>query len=130
MSKRTQNSLPKVRFARHPGYVMSPGRLTDVDRRPAPGKRQPAIRRASPTSTLTALNARPYIRFNRTRTPMCSSKPTHHRILTAAALAWIAAFSLYCAGGCASGKSAKGNAALDAYVQGVLAYQKGDTDKA
>jgi tetratricopeptide (TPR) repeat protein len=62
---------------------------------------------------------------------MCSSsKPTQHRILTIAAVAWLAAFSLYCVGGCASGRSAKGNAALDAYVQGVLAYQKGDTDKA
>src|SRR5437016_11281355 len=63
--------------------------------------------------------------------PMCRSKPTHRRILTVAALAWVAAFSsLYFVGGCASSKSAKGNAALDAYVQGVLAYQKGDTDKA
>src|SRR3954471_14907411 len=40
--------------------------------------------------------------------------------------------ALYLAGGCAGdgGKSAKNQAALDSYVQGVMAYQKGDTTEA
>jgi tetratricopeptide (TPR) repeat protein len=48
------------------------------------------------------------------------------------ALAWVAAGLLYVVGGCASGGggAAKNESALQAYVQGVKAYQSGDTTKA
>src|SRR4051812_14808797 len=49
------------------------------------------------------------------------------------ALAWGAAALLYGVGGCASGGgggAAQNESALQAYVQGVKAYQSGDTTKA
>jgi tetratricopeptide (TPR) repeat protein len=52
--------------------------------------------------------------------------------MTCAATTFALTAALYLSGGCASdnGKSAKNQAALDSYVQGVMAYQKGDTDQA
>jgi tetratricopeptide (TPR) repeat protein len=53
-------------------------------------------------------------------------------LLTFASLAWLLSSLLYVASGCASGSSnsARNDAALNSYVQGVRAYQSGDTDKA
>lgn len=53
-----------------------------------------------------------------------------HRIVTAAAFTWLLSSVLYLGGGCASGKSAQESSALKSYVQGAIAYQNGDTDKA
>ncbi|MDB5320343.1 MAG: hypothetical protein JWN40_1974 [Phycisphaerales bacterium] len=84
---------------------------------------------------LTGANAGPYIRDNPTRTqrPMRSSNPTAARnVLTFAAFAWLLSTLLYLgSGGCASsGTAGRNDAALNSYVQGVRAYQSGDTDKA
>ena len=64
---------------------------------------------------------------------MRSSNSTAIRnLLTFAATTWLLSSLLYIAGGCASGSSssARNDAALNAYVQGVRAYQSGDTEKA
>jgi tetratricopeptide (TPR) repeat protein len=56
--------------------------------------------------------------------------PAARPLLTFAVAAWLGASLLYLAGGCANQakvESAKNTAALDSYVQGVLAYQNGDT---
>src|SRR4051812_16820000 len=49
-----------------------------------------------------------------------------------AALAWTTSALLYLGGGCASsgGDAARNETALQSYVQGVKAYQSGDTTKA
>src|SRR5690349_4389410 len=55
-----------------------------------------------------------------------------HALLTFAASAWLGASVLYLGAGCA-GRAQPENtstAALDSYVQGVLAYQQGNTAKA
>src|SRR2546430_4756905 len=74
----------------------------------------------------------PYIRNNRTRThpTMRSRNPTAHQVLTVAAFAWLCSSILYLGSGCAGGTAARNDSALNAYVQGVRAYQSGDTDKA
>jgi tetratricopeptide (TPR) repeat protein len=59
--------------------------------------------------------------------------PTGHALLTFAAAAWLGASILYLGGGCAQREqpeTARSAAALDSYVQGVLAYQQGNTAKA
>jgi tetratricopeptide (TPR) repeat protein len=61
---------------------------------------------------------------------MPSRNPTARSVLTFAASAWLVCSLLYLGGGCASAPAAKSDAALDSYVKGVMAYQKGDTDKA
>jgi tetratricopeptide (TPR) repeat protein len=62
------------------------------------------------------------------RTPTPSAA---RRTLAAAGSAYVLASLLYVAGGCAGGgTTAKDNSALESYVQGVLAYQSGDTTKA
>ena len=58
------------------------------------------------------------------------SNPTAVRIVSFAASLGLFSAVLYLAGGCAGGQAARDNSALDAYVQGVMAYQKGDNDKA
>src|SRR5690349_5753305 len=56
---------------------------------------------------------------------------TPRSFLLATALAGALSSLLYIAGGCASGgNAARDQSALNAYVQGVRAYQAGDTDKA
>jgi tetratricopeptide (TPR) repeat protein len=115
---------------------MAARRVTDVDRRPAIGQRQPAIHAADPVSKLTSANAGPYIRDNPTRTTNMRSSSSNstaiRNLLTYAAFAWLLSSLLYLASGCASGSSngARNDAALNSYVQGVRAYQSGDTDKA
>lgn len=62
-----------------------------------------------------------------------SNPPTAIRnLLTFAATTWLLSSLLYLVSGCASGSSgsARNDAALNSYVQGVRAYQSGDTDKA
>ena len=62
---------------------------------------------------------------------MRSRNPTAARpLLTVAAFAWLGSSILYLGSGCASGTAARNDSALNAYVQGVRAYQSGDTDKA
>src|SRR4051794_6906891 len=64
-------------------------------------------------------------------TPMrCRRTTAADRILTVATSLAVICAALQFAGGCASGKSAQESSALKSYVQGVMAYQKGDTDKA
>jgi tetratricopeptide (TPR) repeat protein len=62
------------------------------------------------------------------------NRPTGRAFLTSAVAVWLGASVLYLAGGCAhrdsAAESAKNSSALDSYVQGVLAYQKGDTTRA
>src|SRR5260221_15042 len=73
-------------------YLMAAGRVTDVDRRPAIGDRQPGIHCRPRCHQLTVANAGPYIRDNRTRThpTMRSRNPTTARpLLTFAAVAWV-----------------------------------------
>src|SRR6266542_2341157 len=114
-------------------YLMAAGRVTDVDRRPAIGDRQPGIQRRPRSRLLTIANAGPYIRDNRTRTHlfMRSRNPTTARSLLAfAAVACLCSSILYLGSGCAGGAAARNDSALNAYVQGVRAYQSGDTDKA
>lgn len=58
--------------------------------------------------------------------------PPGHALLTFAASVWLGASVLYLGAGC-GGRAQPENtstAALDSYVQGVLAYQQGDTAKA
>src|SRR5688572_9411316 len=63
--------------------------------------------------------------------PSRSSNPTGLRIVQLAASLALSSALLYLAGGCAGGgQAAREDAALDAYVKGVMAYQKGDTDRA
>lgn len=61
---------------------------------------------------------------------MSSCHRTCRTVFTLAASAWLMTSLLYLGGGCASGTAAKSDAALDSYVQGVLAYQSGDSVKA
>jgi tetratricopeptide (TPR) repeat protein len=62
---------------------------------------------------------------------MPANKTTPRSFLLATALAGALSSLLYIAGGCASGgNAARDQSALNAYVQGVRAYQAGDTDKA
>src|SRR2546429_345179 len=79
-------------------YLMAAGRVTDVDRRPAIGDRQPGIQPRPRSRQLTVANAGPYIRDHRTRTHlvMRSLNPTAARpLLTLAAFAWLASSLLY-----------------------------------
>jgi tetratricopeptide (TPR) repeat protein len=63
-----------------------------------------------------------------------TDRPTTGRaLLTTAAAVWLGSFLLYLSGGCThrgDDAAAKNSAALDSYVQGVLAYQNGDTTAA
>ena len=62
---------------------------------------------------------------------MSSCNTTHRSVLTLAASAWLLTSLLYLAGGCAGGGKTAGNdSAINSYVAGVLAYQKGDSVKA
>jgi tetratricopeptide (TPR) repeat protein len=61
---------------------------------------------------------------------MSTCNRTYRSVLTLAASAWLTASLLYMSGGCTSGTAAKSGTALDSYVQGVLAYQSGDSVKA
>lgn len=64
-----------------------------------------------------------------TRSSHCATRP--HRVLAVTACAGLLSslFTLV-GGGCASGKATQESSALKSYVQGVMAYQKGDTEKA
>jgi len=61
---------------------------------------------------------------------MPGHNPTPRSFLLTTALGAALSSVLYIAGGCASGSGARNESALNAYVQGVQAYQAGDTDKA
>ena len=61
---------------------------------------------------------------------MTTSHRTCRSVLAIAASVWVLSSLLYLAGGCASGSAASKGTALDSYVQGVLAYQSGDSVKA
>jgi tetratricopeptide (TPR) repeat protein len=61
---------------------------------------------------------------------MPQTNPTPRRILTTAAFAWLASCLLYLGAGCAGGNAARNDSALNAYVQGVRAYESGNTEKA
>src|SRR3954471_2205528 len=61
-------------------------------------------------------------------TNMRSTNPSARGSLTLAASIYLASALLYLGGGCAGGgTAARDDSALDSYVQGVMAYQKGDT---
>src|SRR4051812_35900015 len=69
--------------------------------------------------------------------PIATASSSDHRtaaraVLASAGTTFLLTAALYIVGGCAGdgGKSTKNQAALDSYVQGVMAYQKGDTDQA
>ena len=61
---------------------------------------------------------------------MSNCNSIHRSVLTFAASAWLFSSLLYLGGGCASGTTASKGTAIDSYVQGVLAYQNGDSVKA
>jgi tetratricopeptide (TPR) repeat protein len=66
----------------------------------------------------------------RHRRPADHADRTVRRTLTGVATVTLLSASLYVAGGCRSPKAARDESALNSYVQGVMAYQKGDTTKA